>query len=176
VQFNGDSPIPLRLSFKLASKSCLEEVAWIASASLSLDDDDALIEILSNFWILFLQLEHSFFPRTMLKVRWRTFWYQSKFIARKLAFPINFLCSLKTSQQVFRNPVYPLTYICTYGTCILFPMIWFEVAVNLQPEYVKVDAPHHSNCQLKLNCSSDLSMHVYDNHYLQNTYRALIHL
>ena len=56
--------------------------------------------------------------------------------------------------------------------------MWFEVAVHLQSEYVKVDAPHHSNCSLKLNWSSDLSMHVYDNHYfakhLQSTHSSLL--
>jgi len=70
-----------------------------------------------------------------------------------------------------------LEYICSYGTCILFPVMWFELAVHLQSEYVEVDAPHHSNCSSKLNWSSDLNMQVYDNHYfakhLQSTYSSL---
>jgi len=39
-----------------------------------------------------------------------------------------------------------LEYICIYGTCILFPMMWLELAVHLQSEYEKVDTLHHSNC------------------------------
>jgi len=87
------TPILLRLSSKwIISRSSLNcfcfTVTWWW----------CLIEILSNPWILFLPLEHSYFPGTM---------------------------------------------------------------------FVKVDAPHHSNCSLKLNWSSDLSMHVYDNHYFE---------
>jgi len=69
--------------------------------------------MLSNPWILFLQLEHSFFPGTMLRAGWwtLTFWYQSRFITRKLAFQISFSCSLKTSQHVFCNAVYPWIYL-----------------------------------------------------------------
>ena len=123
--FSGDSPIPLRLSFKLASESYWEEVAWITSASLPLGGD-AFIEIMSNPWILFLQLQHSYFPGTMLRVGWSTltFWCQSRFISRKRAFQIDFSC-LKTSQHVSCNAVCPWIYLYLWNLHTVFnDVVW----------------------------------------------------